>query len=109
MLDVHAPYESVHTWRSFIIHIATITMGLLIAVCLEKTVEYFHHRHQAHEGMDMLLREVQANRKNLDFNARINEWAERQHRADLGVVQRLRQRALKGRVTASFMFAPTHS
>jgi hypothetical protein len=95
MLEVHAPHESVHTWKNFFIHIATITIGLLIAVCLEKTVEYFHHRHQAHEGIAMLLREVQENRKSLDFNSRINEWAERQHRADLGVLQRLRQGALK--------------
>ncbi len=95
MLDVHPPHDSVHTWKSFFIHIATITIGLLIAVCLEKAVEYFHHRHQAHEGIAMLLREVQANRKKLDFNSRINEWAERQHRADLGVLQRLRQGTLK--------------
>jgi hypothetical protein len=32
MLDVHAPHEAVHTWRDFFIHIATIGLGLLIAV-----------------------------------------------------------------------------
>ncbi|MGP0056782.1 MAG: hypothetical protein ACLPQI_14620 [Steroidobacteraceae bacterium] len=47
MLDVHAPYEPIHTWKSFVIHIATITIGLLIAIGLEQLVEYFHHRHQA--------------------------------------------------------------
>jgi hypothetical protein len=31
MLDVHAPHEPVHTWKSFFIHIATIVIGLLIA------------------------------------------------------------------------------
>jgi hypothetical protein len=31
MLDVHPPHESIHTWRSFFIHIATIVVGLLIA------------------------------------------------------------------------------
>ena len=37
MLDVHAPHESIHTWKSFFIHIATIVIGLFIAVGLEQT------------------------------------------------------------------------
>jgi len=49
MLDVHARHETVHTWKDFFIHIATIVIGLLIAVGLEQTVEYFHHRHQVAE------------------------------------------------------------
>lgn len=47
MLDVHAPHETIRTWKGFVIHIATITIGLLIAIGLEQLVEYFHHRHQA--------------------------------------------------------------
>jgi hypothetical protein len=35
MLDVHAPHETVHSWRDSITHIATITIGLLIALGLE--------------------------------------------------------------------------
>jgi len=35
MLDVHPPHASTHTWRDFFIHIATICIGLLIAVDLE--------------------------------------------------------------------------
>jgi hypothetical protein len=46
MLDVHPPHESAHTWRSFFIHIATIVIGLIIAVGLEQIVEHIHHRHQ---------------------------------------------------------------
>jgi hypothetical protein len=46
MLDVHAPHETTHTWRSFLIHTATIVIGLFIAVTLEQMVEYLHHRHQ---------------------------------------------------------------
>ena len=48
MLDVHPPHEAAHTWKDFFIHIATICVGLLIAVSLEQTVELFHHRHQRH-------------------------------------------------------------
>jgi len=49
MLDVHAPHVATHTWKDFFIHIATIVVGLLIAIGLEQTVEHFHERHQLHE------------------------------------------------------------
>jgi hypothetical protein len=49
MLDVHPPHHAASTWRDFFIHIITIVIGLLIAIGLEQTVEYFHHRHQRHQ------------------------------------------------------------
>jgi hypothetical protein len=45
MLEVHAPHEAPRTWKGFFIHIATIVIGLFIAVGIEKTVEFLHHRH----------------------------------------------------------------
>ena len=45
MLDVHPPHEAAHTWKDFFIHIATICVGLLIAIGLEQTVEAIH-RHK---------------------------------------------------------------
>jgi hypothetical protein len=46
MIDVHVPHKSEHTWTDFFIHIATIAVGLLIAIGLEQTVEAIHHHHQ---------------------------------------------------------------
>jgi glucose/arabinose dehydrogenase len=63
MLDVHPPHESVHTWKDFFIHLATITLGLLIAIGLEQTVEYFHHRHQLQEARRELSAELEDNRR----------------------------------------------
>src|SRR5579859_2536736 len=57
MLDVHAPHETVHTWKDFMVHIAAIIIGLLIAVGLEQTVEFFHHRHQRLQ-LEEQIREV---------------------------------------------------
>ena len=37
MLDVHPPHEVTHTWKDFFIHIATIVVGLLIAIGLEQS------------------------------------------------------------------------
>jgi hypothetical protein len=48
MLDVHAPHEVLHTWKGFFIHIATIVVGLFIAVALEQSVEALNrHREVA--------------------------------------------------------------
>lgn len=63
MLDVHAPHKTAHTWKDFFIHLATISIGLLIAIGLEQTVEYFHHRHQVAEMMEKLRTETLENRE----------------------------------------------
>jgi len=57
MLDIHAPHNTVHTWKDFFIHLATISTGLLIAIGLEQSVEYLHHRHQAQQMMEKLRAE----------------------------------------------------
>jgi hypothetical protein len=61
MLDVHPPHAPTHTWRDFFIHIATLCVGLLIAVGLEQAVEALHHRHQRHELEVQLHDEAQRN------------------------------------------------
>src|ERR1700677_797621 len=55
MLDVHPAHHAANTWREFFIHIATIVIGLLIAVGLEQTVEYFHHQHQLRDVRQGIL------------------------------------------------------
>jgi len=57
MLDVHVPQKSEHTWTDFTIHIATICVGLLIAVGLEQGVEWLHHRHELHSLREDLREE----------------------------------------------------
>jgi type II secretory pathway pseudopilin PulG len=68
MLDVHAPHETVHTWRDFFIHVATICVGLLIAIGLEQTVEYIHHRREVRETRAALRAEREEDRKNFAVN-----------------------------------------
>jgi hypothetical protein len=63
MLDVHPPHHSPNTWRDFFIHIATIVVGLLIAIGLEQTVEFFHHRHELKQAREELRVEVETNRR----------------------------------------------
>jgi hypothetical protein len=46
MLEVHASNETVRTWKDFFVHIAAISVGLLIAVGLEQSVETLHRGHE---------------------------------------------------------------
>lgn len=61
MLDVHPAHHAASTWREFFIHIATIAIGLLLAVGLEQTVEYVHHRRELTEARRELAEEKRFN------------------------------------------------
>jgi hypothetical protein len=61
MLDIHPPHHAATTWRDFLIHIATITLGLFIAIGLEQTVEAIHHLHQRHQLEERLREELRGN------------------------------------------------
>jgi hypothetical protein len=69
MLDVHPPHHPVHAWRDFFIHIATIVVGLLIAVGLEQTVEHFHHRHQLKELREGIVADARQSLHDVDEDA----------------------------------------
>jgi len=95
MLDVHAPHQTVHTRKDFIVHIAAITIGLLIALGLEATVEWFHHKHQAQQALELLKQEIDRNRIVLKNDMRSGDIGERHHRAALAVLHRLRLGTLR--------------
>ena len=66
MLEAHALYEPIHSWKSFFIHVATICVGLLIAIGLEQSVEYVHHRNQLREARQELALEIEVNNAKID-------------------------------------------
>jgi hypothetical protein len=61
VIDVHPPHEPIHGWRDFLLHLATITIGLLIALSLEGFVEWQHHRQLVHEAEASLRAEIKSN------------------------------------------------
>jgi hypothetical protein len=91
MLDVHPPHEAAHTWKDFFIHIATIVVGLIIAVGLEQTVEHIHQHYELRETREALEREREANRRHMEVNSR--QWLETSAalRNDLLVLDAIRQ------------------
>ena len=54
MIDVHSPHHTPQGWRDFFIHIATIVVGLVIAVSLEQSIEAIHRHHQRRQLVDQL-------------------------------------------------------
>jgi hypothetical protein len=68
MLDVHPAPHAANSWKEFFVHIATIVLGLLIAVGLEQTVEYIHHRHLASKARESIQRELVQNVSILQYN-----------------------------------------
>jgi hypothetical protein len=65
VLEVHPPHEPIYGWRDFFIHLATITIGLLIALSLEGCVEWWQHRHLVHEAEASLETEIKTNAQDL--------------------------------------------
>jgi hypothetical protein len=59
MIDIHDAHHAASTWKEFFIHIATIVLGLIIAVGLENTVEYFHHRSERRQLEEDLRAEAE--------------------------------------------------
>jgi hypothetical protein len=68
MIDVHPPHQATHTWRDFFIHIATISVGLLIAIGLEQSVEALHRLHERHVLEHDLRQECELDRVNVENN-----------------------------------------
>ena len=75
MLDVHPPHHPTHSWRDFFIHIATIVVGLIIAVGIEQLVELVHHHRDRFEIEERLRREAESNIAPLDASRRRFEQA----------------------------------
>jgi hypothetical protein len=91
MLDVHPPHASAHTWKDFFIHIATIVIGLLIAVGLEQTVEYLHHRSEVRETRKALALEYKINVVNSRGRAKEFSRSPRMLQRDLAIFLFLRE------------------
>jgi hypothetical protein len=91
MLDVHPIHEPVRGWRDFFIHIATIVVGLCIAVAIQQTVEFFHNRYQLAETRQALRLEREGNYKTLAENTTAWRWGTAELQNNLLVFQYLQQ------------------
>jgi hypothetical protein len=63
LIDVHPPHHALNGWREFMLHMLTIVLGLLIAIGLEQSVEYFHHQHELREFREGLRQDCEKSLK----------------------------------------------
>lgn len=91
MIDVHPPHQAVHSWRDFFIHIATIVIGLLIAIGLEQTVEQLHQRHELVETREALEQEQLDNEQLWAANERDWRYTFVELKNNISVLQYARQ------------------
>jgi hypothetical protein len=92
LLDVHPIHSPIRAWREFFIHIATIVVGLCIAVGIQQTVECFHNRYQRAEMRQALRIERQGNYETLAANTVAWRWGTAELQNNLLVFQYLHQR-----------------
>lgn len=89
-MDVHAPHEPIHSWRDFVLHLLTITVGLLIALGLEASVEALHHRSERLETLRNLREEITENRQTLAKNLRAIAVEKQMLETDIATLRQLR-------------------
>lgn len=90
-MHVHAPDHAVTTWRQFFIHLAIVSIGLLIALSLESLVEAYHHRSLVIEARRNIEREISENRGLVKQNIASVQADQARMAKNLDVLQALRQ------------------
>lgn len=61
-MEIHPPQHGITSWREFVLHMTTIVLGILIAIGLEQTVEWVHHRQERMLLQSELREEAEKNR-----------------------------------------------
>lgn len=71
-MDIHAPHEPVHTFKDFAIHIAIVTIGIIIALSLDGLRETFREHRLVRETRENFRKELKINQHSmLDELARV--------------------------------------
>jgi|SRR5215831_3856265 len=91
-MEVHAPHGAINTWREFFIHLVIITLGLLIALGLEGTVEWFHERHLLHTAEANLRVELQQNRSAIIADLKSLDAAQKQAQSNMAILKAYRNK-----------------
>lgn len=66
-METHVPREGIHSFRQFIVEVAMIVLGVLIALAVEQVRERHHERKVAQEAREGFRSEMELERKALNF------------------------------------------
>jgi hypothetical protein len=73
-VEIHVPEKPIHSIKDFLVHLVTITAGVLIALSFEGVREWMHHRSLVREAKENIVREITENKGYIDRAAgRIQE------------------------------------
>ena len=64
-MEVHPPHGPIRSVKEFLVHLLAITIGLLIALGLEASVEWVHHRRLVREARENIFQEIRDNERNI--------------------------------------------
>ena len=64
-MDIHAPHQPVHTFKDFAIHIAIVTIGIIIALSLDGLRETFREHRLVRETRENFRKELQADQHHM--------------------------------------------
>jgi cell division septum initiation protein DivIVA len=107
-LEIHAPHRPIHTYKEMAVHLALITVGVLIALSFEGVASWREHRALVREARLNLTNELRDNIKEL--SNRLQKLPEEKQNLEhaLDVAQRLADRKnfeqLKGSMSVQLGF-----
>jgi hypothetical protein len=64
-VEVHPPHGPIHSVKEFLVHLLAITIGLLIALGLEASVGWAHHRRLVRDARESIFQEIRDNERNV--------------------------------------------
>jgi len=76
MIDIHPPQHGAMTPRDILTHLAIVVAGILIAIGLEQSVEYIHHRHQLEQARSTIRAELTHDRTAVEYDIAVLKTAE---------------------------------
>ena len=88
-MEIHAPHEPILSFREFLVHLSMVTVGILIALGLEQSVEAYHHHELAEEAQTNMTTEITDNKRELDNHLSGLDTIEKQRDDDIKVVDQL--------------------
>lgn len=88
-MDVHAPHEPIHGVKDFLLHLLTITVGLLIAVGIEGCVELHREHKLVKEARATLREEIEDNSKVMEGAVADLEKAKGQMQKNMDLLTRI--------------------
>ena len=85
-MEVHPAHGSIHSVKEFMVHLLAITIGLLLALGLEASVEWVHHRHLVQSARENISQEIHNNQQSLASELNALPVEEQQLKEILSVV-----------------------